>query len=75
MERAVAAGLLLPGPADELAWRLWVLAAGAARRELVVGAADNGQRWFDGALATMIRGLRPRAQLDRRDRPGRARDG
>lgn len=61
--KAVAAGRLLPGPADELAWRLWVLTSGAARAE--VGFPSRETRWFDGALATMVRGLRPRAHLDR----------
>ena len=61
--KALEAGLLLPGPADELAWRLWALTSGASRAELVLPGRED--RRFDGALATMVRGLRPRAHLDR----------
>jgi AcrR family transcriptional regulator len=54
--RAMAAGLLLPGDRDDIAGRLWAVARGA----LDLGFDD---RRFEAAVATMIRGLRPSAQL------------
>lgn len=53
---AMEAGLLLPGRPEAIAIRLWATVRGAIELEL-------DDRDFEGAVATMIRGLRPSAQL------------
>jgi len=61
------AELLLPGRADEIAWRLWATTRGAVRLELTEPADQTdpsaAKRRFDGTVATMIRGLRPSEQI------------
>lgn len=61
---ALEAGLILPGDPRELASRIWAVTDGAVRLELA-GAADRLPATVDAEaiLATVIRGLRPSAQL------------
>lgn len=58
------AGLILPGDPRELASRIWAVADGTVRLELAC-AADRLPATVDAEaiLATVIRGLRPGAQL------------
>lgn len=60
--QAIAAGQLLPIDRGEAASCLWVTARGAVDHDLALWP-DGGRPVFDRAIATIIRGLRPRAQL------------
>ena len=65
VQRALDAGRLLPGRSEEVTDRLLAAARGAielemSRRGRANGGATTG---YDAVMATMIRGLRPSAQL------------
>ena len=59
-QRAIEAGVLLPGDPADVANRLLAAAEGAIRLEL---AGRGSAAEFEATVATMIRGLRPSAQV------------
>ena len=60
---AIDAGLLIPGDAVDLAGRIWACAEGTIRLELASLDRLPAHPHFEATLATMVRGLRPSAQL------------
>lgn len=60
---AVDAGLLLPGPPAELSRRLLAATHGSLQLELSGWAGGAAAGGHDAVVATMVRGLRPGAQL------------